>query len=199
MSNDPSLIIALAALALSILSPLASAWISGHYRIKEIELQQKHEQERERQSFYIQHRAEVIEKYIRSAGAVIYAKSSGDLREFGEVAGEIYFYLDKSEWTWVEVLNDEINRYDWDGAKGSLFHLCEILAVTPPRSDDRRDDGEENDSGADGKKDQHKKEWRPKRFFQLLREKKARTNGGVEAKGKTDDGKDRQNNRIQRA
>lgn len=189
MTERLSLIVAFAALVLSVASPLISAWISGHYRIKEIELQQKHDRELQRQQFYIQHRAEVIEKYIRSAGAEIYRGYPEDQKEFGEVSNEIYFYLDRSFWHLVETINSEIKSHDRNGAKDTLAELCNVLAYNPPRSG-QASERDENSCRTYKQKNQNKKEWWPKRLFKAWGEKKTRSDGGKKAKGEADNSKD---------
>ena len=66
-----SLFISVAALVLSVLSPLISALVNGIFRIKEKNIDIAAKQKEQEREFYYQHRAEVIERYISSAGKAI--------------------------------------------------------------------------------------------------------------------------------
>ena len=68
MKLDLPIIISICALVLSILSPVLSAWISGHYRIKEKKLDLTAAKDKELHEIQVRHKMEVIEEYVRAVG-----------------------------------------------------------------------------------------------------------------------------------
>lgn len=132
-----SLIIALAALALSVLSPIFSAWISGRYQLKLKRLELKNEAERRRQEFYDAHRAEVIENFITTAGAAIQDQTFQTMNAFGRSAGEIYLYLPEKLWPLVEAVSEDLAASETKGAAESLTILCKKLSAENVRPHDQ--------------------------------------------------------------
>ena len=134
MKYDLSLIIALAALLLSILSPFFSAWINGHYRLKEKKLDIAAEREKEQQTFYVHHRAEVIERYISAAGSAIKNPCPDTMAAFGASQGEVYLYVDASLWPELDKL-DSMVKYHPDIVEGlSLLNsICKSLSLEEVR------------------------------------------------------------------
>ena len=104
---DLSLVIAIAALVLSALSPLISALVSGVFNIKEKRLDISAKKNEQEQEFYYRHRAEVIENYIRATGEEIESLTRTSHANFGSVMGEIYLYVDSSLWP----LLDKISQF----------------------------------------------------------------------------------------
>ena len=135
-SNNTSILISVAALVLSILSPIVSAWISGHYKIKEKENEYNHEKEQQARVFYLQHKAEVIENYIKAAGLAINSKGIFDNEQkFGEAMGEIYLYIPKHQWPLIDNVTGFINTGDYEEARKSLISLCKFLSDYNVRSE----------------------------------------------------------------
>lgn len=64
MDSTVALIISISALLFSVLSPIVTAIINGHYSIKEKNLAMLSNNVKENNDFYIKHRAEVIEAYL---------------------------------------------------------------------------------------------------------------------------------------
>ena len=135
---DLSIVIAIAALVLSALSPLISAFVNGKFRIKEKKLDitaKKQEQERE---FYYRHRAEVIENYIRATGQVIEADAQKNQMDFGSAMGEIYLYVDRSLWPLLDHIADYIHNESGAKAKDDFIELCKTLSSENVRTQDMR-------------------------------------------------------------
>ena len=125
-NNDLSLIIAISALVLSVLSPILSSIISGLFRVKEMRLQLQSDVEKGYQKFYEQHRAEVIERYINAVGKNVQASFSANRQEFGEAGGEIYLYVDESLWPLLDSITDKISNRQ--SPKEEYILLCKALA-----------------------------------------------------------------------
>ena len=137
-SNNLSIIISVAALALSIVSPVVSAWISGHYKMKEKEIDLNHDRELQSKRFYLQHKADVIENYIRTAGTVIKSNGSpGDKQKFGEAMGEIYFYIPEAQWPLIDHVSRFISERNYEQADKSLIDLCKYLSSYNVRATDQ--------------------------------------------------------------
>lgn len=125
---DLTLIVAIAALVLSIISPFVSAWINGYYRIKEKELDASAENKRYHRQFYETHRAEVIERYISAASSRIASDNIESEANYLSAMSEVYLYLDKSLWKFVHDVNSGIDTNDDSLAISSLLSLCKNLA-----------------------------------------------------------------------
>ena len=126
---DYSLIIAIAALLFSVASPVISEWLRGRFSLKQKELDAKINRETQNRIFYSQHRAEVIESFIRSAGQVIKSHT----RE--NCSGEIYLYLDKKLWGTVDLIRSYIQEENWQQADSCLEELCKDLSDEKVRSE----------------------------------------------------------------
>lgn len=92
---DMSLIIAIAALILSIVSPLLSALLNGIFRIKEKNLDIQSAAAKYNQEYYEKHRAEVIENYIQSVSNVVKLKRADDEAAYMSSMSEVLLYLDE--------------------------------------------------------------------------------------------------------
>lgn len=125
---EPTLIIALAALALSILSPIFTAWISGRYRLKEKALDMAAEENQKNQAYYEEHRSAVIERFINSTLKVCRWSNSDNLSAFGESSGEIYLYVDQSLWTLIDTINESIDASNYKQAEITTLELCKRLS-----------------------------------------------------------------------
>lgn len=126
---DWSTIIALVALVISVVSPFLTTVLSNRFK-----------QRIRNQDFYDRHRAEVIESFIKSAGAFIKSSSSRETwAEFGANMGEIYLYTDESLWPSLDKLNELLRSHitvnnDLALCHQLLIHICKELAENPPRS-----------------------------------------------------------------
>lgn len=134
---DFSLVIAVAALVLSVLSPLISSLVNGHFRIKEKKLDITEKQLELERDFYYQHRAEVIEKYISAAGQVIESGTYEGQADFGAVMGEIYFYVDESLWPLLDGISQYIHTDNSFSAKDDFITLCKALSSTEIRTQNK--------------------------------------------------------------
>lgn len=128
---DTPLIISLSALALSIISPFATAWLNGHNRLKEKRLDIEERQRIRDDEFYRGHRAEVIEDFVRSAMRISQniGSHSSDILDFGASCGEIYMYIDSRYWPEVDSIIQSVQSSNRSGARASLQRLCKELSA----------------------------------------------------------------------
>lgn len=94
-----SIFIAAIALLISIISPILTAIINNHYKIKEY-----------KSEFYEKHRAEVIERYLNSVGSTLYRQDLDDIREYGRSFAEIYLYVPSYLWDTLDKIGFEISE-----------------------------------------------------------------------------------------
>lgn len=128
MDSTVALIISISALLLSVLSPIVTAIINGHYSIKEKNLAMLSNNVKENNDFYIKHRAEVIEAYLSAAGRVIYYNDKKASSNFGKCATEIYLYIDESDWHYIDSINQGISSFKYSETKVALESLAKIIA-----------------------------------------------------------------------
>ena len=125
--NDPALLMSLAAILLSVLSPLLTALINNHYHLKFKNM-----------DFYETRRAGAIESYIHAAGAYIQNASIENAQAYGIAYGDIFLFAPSSLWPEIEALNKELI-----GPRNPiLFHshftkICQSLSPEYPRIKDR--------------------------------------------------------------
>lgn len=124
---DAALIVSLAALALSILSPLATAWLQGRYRLKEKQLEASEAAKQREQAYYIEHRAEAIENYIRAGMRLSASNVPSAKTEFEATAGEAYFYLGKEYWGFLERVEICVSGHHYEGIRTPMMELCRKL------------------------------------------------------------------------
>ena len=132
---DKSLIIALAALFFSLFSPIASEWIRGHYRLKEKRLDAELERERQNREFYLRHRAEVIENFIRAAGRAVKDPVGENIDTLGAASGEIYLYTDKSLWPKIDAIRENLPHGNLVEAESAFSILCRKLSQEEVRAE----------------------------------------------------------------
>ena len=91
---DAALILSVISLAVAILSPVLVA-LSNH----------RHERKMYRMKFVTEHKHEVIEQYLRSAGKCIFMFDLTALSEFESVASEIFMYAPKT-------MREDLDRFN---------------------------------------------------------------------------------------
>lgn len=128
MDNVVALVISISALLFSVLSPIVTAIINGHYSIKEKDLAMRSNSAKENNDFYIKHRAKVIEAYLSAAGRVIYYDDKKASTNFGKCAAEIYLYIDESEWHYIDSINQGISSFKYLETRDALESLAKIIA-----------------------------------------------------------------------
>ena len=116
------LLIGSISLVISILSPAISALITTRHERKMYSLK-----------FYEQHRAEIIEGYIRTCGAVLSNPTIDNLSDFGKFSGELFFYVPNELYELVRNLNCLIRSREYDAANELFNTLCTALTKNPPR------------------------------------------------------------------
>ena len=136
---DLSLVISLAALFLSVLSPVVSGVLTGHYSIKirkmemeearrqriETEERQKREAESAAQQAEIDRRNCVIRDYIRSAGRAYYG---GGFAEFGENMSEIYLYFPPEEWYLLDEVRKGLKHENFGDYSENLTYFVKFIS-----------------------------------------------------------------------
>lgn len=107
----------------AIFSPVITTIVNNRFAAK-----------RYKAEYYERHRAEVIEKYIQSAGKAIKHSNSDAFQQFGESAMEIYFYINPDQWFRLDKIDELISEFDYAGARRELREFCkEISYSNPPR------------------------------------------------------------------
>lgn len=132
---DISLIIALAALLFSVVSPVFSELIRGFFHLKEKRLDAELERQKQNLDFYRRHRAEVIENYLRAAGRALNFNSLNNASDLSAASGEIYMYLNKSLWHYVDLFRSYLSDGKLDEAKMEFSALCKKLSEEEVRSE----------------------------------------------------------------
>lgn len=122
---DQPTAIAIAALALSALSPVATAVVQLIIHARELKAKKEHR----KWVFYAKHRAEVIERYVAAAGEVLKHSDGDAYNHFGAVRGEMYLYTDKSLWPLLDGINASASTYDSAELGQQLEALCKALAA----------------------------------------------------------------------
>lgn len=125
---DWSLLIAIAALVFSVASPIASALITGHYQLRQKELEYTNAAKVRNQEFYTQHRAEVIERFLKAAGSVINFQTHSNMEEYGKTVAEMYIYVPEKYWGYIDSIDDCITNGDRDSGMNELTTLAGKLS-----------------------------------------------------------------------
>lgn len=133
-SIDFSLVISLVALVLSVVSPVIASVISGYFHLKEKNLEIEAESKKRRQEFYEEHRAEVIERYIKNVGKACRTNSRDSLVDFGETMGEIYLYVDVDLWPILDSIAKQLTPHSISNPSEELIKLCMELSKKHIRS-----------------------------------------------------------------
>ena len=131
---DFATLIAFAALIVSVLSPLITAIINNKFSYK------THYDE-----FHKKPAAEAIERYLRSASALISLRSDENLNNYYKSFGEIFLYVPETLWADIEQLNGLIPKThsaaiatERDNLKKQCFTLLisigQQLSVETPRN-----------------------------------------------------------------
>lgn len=136
-----AIIISAAAFLMTVLGPLLTSLIQCH-----------HETAMYENRFNIEHRHEVIEKYLKSAGKYVFSGEFKNREEFGEASAEIFMYAPKELWSDIRELNITISEAFFiddyqlrqkclQQAQAKYFSLCEkfsFLHRPSRRKSDRR-------------------------------------------------------------
>lgn len=128
MEWNLSLVISVCAFILAILSPVASALIAGHYRIREKQLDYDAAREKVRDEIYTRHKREVIEEYIRETGKAVSSPSWENILAYGLTSGQIYLYVSPKHWVLLDGINNSISKHEYDCARRDLATLCMLLS-----------------------------------------------------------------------
>ena len=121
---ETSDIIALAALAIAILSPFLTAYLNNRHQLK-----------MKRIEFNLEHRAQVIENYIRATGDTIFTHKPSSAHQYGAFYGEIFVYLPIELWPLLLSINEKFKQSLYDEAQPEFFVLCQQLAKLEVRPD----------------------------------------------------------------
>lgn len=124
---DTSLIISIIALVASALSPLATAWLQGKYRLKEKKLEAQKDIQRYEQQYYTEHRTEVIENYIHAGMKAAAIGTREAVSAFGVASGEIYFYLGKEYWGFLDYIDQCAEKGQYLHIRSPMQDLCKKL------------------------------------------------------------------------
>lgn len=131
---DVSTKIALIALTFSLVSPIISSCINGYYDMKRIDKENERRAEEHKQNFYIQHRAEVIESFIRNMGKCLQYSNEENFIDFSASSGEIYLYVDKSLWPMIDTVIEKARQNAQEEGLKVFYSLCKALSSTDVRT-----------------------------------------------------------------
>ena len=122
-SSTWSAIISGIALVAAVLSPIFTTKNNNHYQTKN-----------NRIKYFDEHRAEVIENYIRYTGSVTkFSSLTDDFRSYGKYSKEIYLYLHEDLWHYIDEIDTFIINHKYDDATYSLAEFCKELNEYHPR------------------------------------------------------------------
>ncbi len=124
MNVDIALIISFIALLCAVLSPI----VTGYFRLQEKKMEIAAAQAEAARRFYKEHRAQVIENFLRTAGKA--AKDRTNLGDFGLNMAEIYLYIKPELWPLADRINQAISDLDYDEASQQLIELSKKLSGT---------------------------------------------------------------------
>ncbi len=112
------------------IGPAVTAFISGHYRIKEKKLDLDAEIQRRQHKFFDLRKADTIARYLSSAGIVCKNGHIGNMDAFGGSFSEIYLYVDSSLWPLIDEINNQLvfGSGDFNAAADNLAKLAKALS-----------------------------------------------------------------------
>mgnify|MGYP000087755007 CR=1 FL=1 len=126
MEITPSIIISIAALIVAIFVPFINAILNN-----------RHSSKMYKQRFANEHKADVIEKYMREAGEIIQAVTADNLRWFGSAHGEMMLFADDEIKPEMQKLYSMFlgygNRVDQTEAASLLQEISHHLSKQSPR------------------------------------------------------------------
>lgn len=113
MEISVSLLISFIALAVSIITPGLNTILQNRHELKMYKIRTVE-----------QHRQEVVEAYIRSAGTVIIHATSEAADYFGKNCGVIFAYIPKDLWPDAQKLNSLLLNKQWSQAQKPFEDFC---------------------------------------------------------------------------
>ena len=111
-----SIIIAVAALAFSVVSPVITAHLNNSHQLKMKQIE-----------FNLERRAQAIENYVRAVGETIHTQRP-DLAHCGSSYGEIFLYLPEDLWPLVKQINLCLLKFEYRQAAEDFDKLCSALS-----------------------------------------------------------------------
>ena len=118
-----SVIISGIALVAAVFSPVITAIVNNKYQSKI-----------NRQKYFDEHRAQVIENYIQSVGELCEDVDRESFRRaYGKNSKEIYLYIPESLWEKIDKIDESIYQRHHRDACILLTELCKELNKYPPR------------------------------------------------------------------
>lgn len=111
-----SVIIAIAALAFSVVSPVITAHLNNRHQLKMKQIE-----------FNLERRAQAIENYVRAVGETIHTQRP-DTAHCGSSYGEIFLYLPEDLWPLVRQINSCLLEAEYQQASGYFDTLCAALS-----------------------------------------------------------------------
>lgn len=118
-----SILISIAALVFSVASPAITAYLNNRHQLK-----------MKRIEFNMEHRAQVIENYIRATGETIFTHKPTSA-QYGTYYGEIFLYVPSNLWPLLVTINGFFTQGRYDEAQIDFLELCYKLAELEVRPD----------------------------------------------------------------
>ncbi len=94
-----SCIIAGISLVASVSSAVVAPLVNNHYQSKSFEIE-----------YYVKHRSEVIENYLKCCGAYLYCQGHAQAEKYGQALSEIYMYIPEKHWSEIDNLDEKISN-----------------------------------------------------------------------------------------
>ena len=120
---DWPVLISITALVVSVLCPVLTALVNNLFQLKF-----------RNRDFFDKHHAEVIEGYLRTAGACTCNDSKEARVEYGKYYAEIFLYAPESLWSDIELFHEMIASGSAKGTYAQLIKISKVLSDNPPRS-----------------------------------------------------------------
>lgn len=120
---DWSVLISVTALVISVLCPVLTALVNNLFQLKF-----------RNRDFFNKHRAEVIEGYLRTAGACTCNDSKEARSEYGKYYAEIFLYAPEPIWGDLELFHEMITSGSAKGTYAQLIKISKVLSKNPPRT-----------------------------------------------------------------
>lgn len=118
-------------LAISIISPVISTYLSNKFQLK---IREYEKSDKEIEQHYLEKR-EILQGFIRNTGKLLNRRDTDTLKDYGEHFYLVYTYLPKEHWNKIDLLHQHIQNTDFAAAQTSLLEISKIIAELLEESD----------------------------------------------------------------
>ncbi|MBE5984665.1 MAG: hypothetical protein E7248_15380 [Paenibacillaceae bacterium] len=118
-------------LAISIISPVISTYLSNKFQLK---IREYEKFDKELEQHYLEKR-EILQGFISNTGKLLNRRDTDSLKDYGEHFYLVYTYLPKDHWNKIDLLHQHIQSIDYELAQTSLLEISKIIAELLEESD----------------------------------------------------------------